>query len=59
MNSDIKKLCKEKSVSYINMYDLLVDDDGNLDDDYTKDGLHLDSDGYEVVTEEIMKILKK
>lgn len=59
MNSDIKKLCKEKSVSYINMYDLLVDDDGNLDDDYTKDGLHLDSDGYEIVTEEIMKILKK
>lgn len=59
MNSNIKKLCKEKSVNYINMYDLLVDEDGNLDDDYTKDGLHLDSDGYEVVTEEIMKILKK
>lgn len=59
MNKEIKKLCKEKSVNYINMYDLLVDEEGNLDENYTKDGLHLDSDGYEVVTEEIMKILKK
>lgn len=58
MNTNIKKLCKDKEVTYINVHDLLVDDEGNLKEEFTNDGLHLRTAGYKVVTDEIMKILK-
>lgn len=59
MNEGIKKICKEKEVNFVNIYDLLVDDEGNLNEEYTKDGLHVDSDGYKVITKELMKILEQ
>ena len=39
------------------MYDLLKDEEGNLKEEYTKDGLHLSDKGYEVVTKEIKQII--
>lgn len=59
MNDGIKKICEEKEVNYMEIHSLLTDDEGNLKEDYTYDGLHLTADAYEVVTEEVMKILKK
>lgn len=56
INKNLKSLAKnEKKVTYINMYDYLLDENGNLKIEYTKEGLHLNNDGYKVVT----KVLKE
>ena len=57
MNTGIKKVCKEKKVTYINVYDLLLDEEGNLKIDYTTDGLHITSDGYEIITNKLKEYL--
>lgn len=53
INKELKKYCKKNKITYIDMYDLLKDEEGNLKEEYTKDGLHLSDKGYEVVTKEI------
>ena len=58
VNKAIKKLCKEKNIVYINIHDLLTDNNGDLKKKYTTDGLHLSEDGYKVVTKEITKYLQ-
>lgn len=57
LNVRIKKLAKEEDIEYINMYDKLVDEDGLLNYDYTRDGLHINSVGYEVITEVLNKYI--
>ena len=64
-NDDIKKINKElelyaskNNIPYINMYDQLIDEDGNLNLEYTREGLHLSDKGYEVVTDNLKKYLK-
>lgn len=57
INQALKKYCKEEDITFINLYDLLLNEDGQLASEYTKDGLHLSEQGYEVVTKEIMKYL--
>lgn len=63
-NDDIKKINKElelyaskNNITYINMYDQLIDEDGNLNLEYTREGLHLSDKGYEVVTDNLKKYL--
>ena len=58
VNKAIKKLCKEKNIVYINIHDLLTDNNGDLKKKYTTDGLHLSEDGYKIVTKEITKYLQ-
>ena len=50
-------MCKDNNIEYINLYDELVDKDGNLNIDYTKDGLHMSEEGYEVITKKLKKYL--
>lgn len=57
-NSDILKinealipLCEELGCTYVNVHDSLTDEDGNLNEKLTKDGLHVTEDGYAIVTE--------
>ena len=59
INKMIKDYCNEENLTYINTYDELLDDDGNLKKDYSKDGLHLSSEGYEVVTKTLGKYLNE
>ena len=42
----------------VDLYNKLIDDDGNLNISYTKDGLHISSEGYECITKELMKYIK-
>ena len=58
-NKKLKQYCDEKKITYIDLYSKLADDEGNLKLDYTKEGLHLSDEGYEVVTKEISKYIKK
>ena len=57
LNKKIKKMTKEfKNTQYINIYDDLLKDD-KLNSDYSDDGLHLNDNGYKVVTNIIKKYL--
>lgn len=58
MNKGIKKICKEKKVTYIDVNSLLLDSDKKLDINYTTDGLHINSDGYKIITEKLNSYLK-
>ena len=55
LNEKIKVLCKENNIEYIDIYNKLTDENGNLKKLYTKDGLHLNNLGYLKIT----SILKK
>ena len=57
INEKIKAYCEANDCTYINIYDILLDDDGNFSEEYTDDGLHPNSRGYEVITEELKKYL--
>lgn len=59
LNALLPDICDKYGVTYIDLHDLLTDDDGNLDKHYTMDGLHINSKGYEIVTAEITKYLAK
>lgn len=60
INRLIEKMCdEEKNVEYINVYDKLTDDNGNLKLEYTRDGLHTNDAGYEVVTKILMTYIEE
>lgn len=59
VNKSLKKYCNNKNCTYLDIYDLLKDSDGNLKLEYTKDGLHMSSKGYEIVTKELKKYMNK
>lgn len=59
INNKLNKYAKKHNVQYINMYNILADENGNLKLQYTKEGLHLVDKGYQVVTKEIKKYLNE
>lgn len=59
MNDGIKKICKEKNITFIDMYSLLVDSNDKLKLEYTTEGVHITSSGYEIITKELKKYLDK
>lgn len=58
LNKDIKKLCKSEHIKYIDIYSKLLDDNNNLKEVYSKEGLHLTDLGYYKVTKVIKEYLK-
>lgn len=57
INKKIKKYCENNDYTYINMYDKLLDENGNFSEKYTDDGLHPNENGYEIITKELKKYL--
>ena len=49
-------MAEEKDIKYLDLYSVLVDEEGMLDEDYTDDGKSLNSEGYKTITEEKEKI---
>ncbi len=61
INESLKEYCKNNGVTFIDTYNLLLDSESEEDVihlDYTKDGLHITDQGYEVITREIMRYIK-
>lgn len=58
VNDLLKDLAKDEKITYVDLYNKLIDDDGNLNISYTKDGLHISSEGYECITKELMKYMQ-
>lgn len=59
LNSEIKNLCGEYGYSFLEIYDLLLDEEGFLDKEYSDDGLHLNAAGFEIWTEVLKPYLMK
>lgn len=58
INLSLKNYCqKEKLCEYIDMYNILINEDGNLKDKYTIDGLHITKEGYKIITKELEKYM--
>ena len=55
LNEDLVKLSKKEKINYIDLYDKLLDRNGNLKIEYTKEGLHMSDEGYEIITKYIKK----
>lgn len=45
-NKNIKTLCYEFNITYINIHDKLLDENNKLSKNFTKDGTHLNPNGY-------------
>ena len=58
LNKEIKLLCKNENIKYIDVYPKLLDNNNNLKEVYTKDGLHLTDLGYYKVTRVIKEYIK-
>ena len=58
INEKLEEYAKEEGITFINTHELLVDEDSLLNEDYTDDGLHLNDEGYEVVSKALTKYLK-
>ncbi len=58
LNAALKVYCKNNDIEYINMYSKLVDRNDYLDARYTKDGLHLNDEGYKIFTSVIDKYME-
>lgn len=56
-NIEIKSMCKSLDVNYIDMYDELIEDD-LLKEEYTDDGIKLNSDGYKKVFKVINRYIE-
>lgn len=58
INKELKEYCKDNNVTYIDMYQELIDKEDNLYINYTEDGLHLSTLGYVKVTKKILTYLQ-
>ena len=59
LNKKLSNYCDGENCNYINLFDDLIDEDGNLKEEYTEDGLHLNSLGYVVITRELLPYLNE
>ena len=59
LNKKLETTCLEKNITYINVYNSLLNEDGELKESYTIDGVHLNDLGYYRVTKVIEKYIKK
>lgn len=59
INKNLEEYCASNNIVYINMYDELTDSEGMLNKDYTVDGLHLNDNGYVVVTNVLKKYVEE
>lgn len=59
VNNEVEKFCKKEKITYIDIYKDLINDDKVIDGKYTKDGLHLNEEGYNLVTKKIEKYIKE
>lgn len=59
LNEKLKKYGKENNITIINLYDKFVDKNNYIKKKYTTDGVHVTDEGYEIITNEIKKAIKK
>lgn len=58
-NALLEQYANSRGFTWINLYDLFTDSEGNLSSEYTNDGLHLLGTGYLVWRDRIMPYVKE
>lgn len=58
MNKEFIKLCEKHKCVWLDFTDKLKDKNGNLKEEYTYDGLHINALVYELVAENVIPLLK-
>ena len=58
MNKEYIKLCKKYDCVWVDFTDKLKDENGNLKNEFTYDGLHINAQAYEIVAKNIIPLLK-
>lgn len=58
VNKEIYSLADKHDILYVDMYSVLADPNGNLFDEYSIDGVHLNKNGYAVVTNVLQPIIE-
>lgn len=58
MNKEFVKLCEKYDCVWLDFTDELRNEDGNLKEEFTFDGLHLNAQAYEIIAEKIIPLLK-
>lgn len=53
LNEEIKKMAQKANLPFIDIYDLLKDKNGDLDEKFTKDGIHLNAAAYDIWVKEL------
>lgn len=59
INERIKLTAREKGFTWVDLYDIMADEEGHLRREYTNDGLHLLAPGYLAWAEAIMPYIKE
>lgn len=59
LNASYRALCKKENVACVDFYNKLLNGKGELNDDYTWDGLHLTATGYQIAVQVMRSILTK
>ena len=58
INNLLVQICKEESLTYIDLFAAFADENGKLDKKYSIDGLHLNGLGYQVWKDLIIKFVE-
>lgn len=59
VNKLLREYCKKEKLTYIDIYSLLKEDNSNnVQEKYVKDGLHLNDEGYKIITKELKKYME-
>lgn len=57
LNSLLPDICDKYGAIFVDIHSLLVDEDGNLNKDYTMDGLHIKAEGYKIISKAIKEYI--
>ncbi len=58
INKAYSKLCEKYNCVWLDFTDELMDSNGNLKQEYTFDGLHINAQAYEIVAKNVIPLLK-
>ncbi|PAF19762.1 GDSL-type esterase/lipase family protein [Terribacillus saccharophilus] len=58
LNSKLRTYAEQKSITYVDIFSVVVDAEGQLNSDLTHDGVHLNDEGYNLWEEKIQSYIK-
>lgn len=58
-NKELKSISEQEDVTYINLFDSFTNEDGNLKESLTIDGLHLSGEGYSLWKDSIKEFINE
>lgn len=57
LNRMIQEMCQKEEIEYIDLYKSLLAEDGELNMKYSMEGVHMNQEGYKVITKELKKYI--